>query len=217
MSKLNKLWEFQAKLIHNRIMTEFVFPLWYRCDAGLCNEDKTDIMWWDSDTANVKCTFDKEKELTIIYATVLADREEWDIKVAIYFSNPWDCGSSQSDYHIGVHCHHQAVDGSYGDCGVEYAMTHHPAIADWNAMTEVCDNLKILWNKIRGGELKLINLVTASVDAPNDEPLDLGGVFGFSDDEAKMADFAILTKAEFLASYSYLTEEEYDVTRKEQE
>ena len=34
----------------------------------------------------------------------------------------------------------------------------------------------------------------------------------FIDDEEKMADFYILTKEEFLFSYSYLTEEEYDNT-----
>ena len=34
----------------------------------------------------------------------------------------------------------------------------------------------------------------------------------FADDEEKMADFKILTKEEFLFSYSYLTEEEYDLT-----
>lgn len=34
----------------------------------------------------------------------------------------------------------------------------------------------------------------------------------FCDDEEKMADFWILTKEEFLLSYSYLTEEEYDLT-----
>ena len=31
-------------------------------------------------------------------------------------------------------------------------------------------------------------------------------------DVAKMADFKVLSKAEFLQSYSYLTEEEYDAT-----
>lgn len=35
----------------------------------------------------------------------------------------------------------------------------------------------------------------------------------FIDDEEKMRDFRILTKDEFLRSYSYLTEEEYDVTK----
>lgn len=35
----------------------------------------------------------------------------------------------------------------------------------------------------------------------------------FITDAAKMADFKILTKREFLASYSYLTEDEYDATR----
>ena len=34
----------------------------------------------------------------------------------------------------------------------------------------------------------------------------------FADDEEKMSDFKILTKEEFLFSYSYLTEEEYDLT-----
>lgn len=36
----------------------------------------------------------------------------------------------------------------------------------------------------------------------------------FCDDEEKMRDFAIMTKNEFLMSYSYLTEEEYDLTAK---
>ena len=34
----------------------------------------------------------------------------------------------------------------------------------------------------------------------------------FCDDEEKMVDFRNLTKEEFLLSYSYLTEEEYDAT-----
>ena len=37
----------------------------------------------------------------------------------------------------------------------------------------------------------------------------------FLDDDEKMADFKILTKEEFLTSYSYLTEEEYDNTKRE--
>ena len=37
----------------------------------------------------------------------------------------------------------------------------------------------------------------------------------FTDDEEKMRDFYILSKDEFLASYSYLTEEEYDATYRE--
>jgi hypothetical protein len=36
----------------------------------------------------------------------------------------------------------------------------------------------------------------------------------FIDDYDKMRDFAILSKDDFLASYSYLTEEEYDATGK---
>ena len=34
----------------------------------------------------------------------------------------------------------------------------------------------------------------------------------FTDDKEKMNDFFNLTKEEFLASYSYLTEEEYELT-----
>jgi hypothetical protein len=37
----------------------------------------------------------------------------------------------------------------------------------------------------------------------------------FLDDDEKMADFKILTKEEFLTSYSYLTEQEYDNTKRE--
>tara|TARA_R110002020_G_scaffold438919_1_gene649394 strand:+ start:828 stop:1094 length:267 start_codon:yes stop_codon:yes gene_type:complete len=38
----------------------------------------------------------------------------------------------------------------------------------------------------------------------------------FIDDKEKMIDFYILSKQEFLQSYSYLTELEYDLTAKEQ-
>ena len=37
----------------------------------------------------------------------------------------------------------------------------------------------------------------------------------FIDDKEKMRDFYILSKQEFLQSYSYLTESEYDLTVKE--
>ena len=37
----------------------------------------------------------------------------------------------------------------------------------------------------------------------------------FTDDAEKMRDFKILTKEEFLNSYSYITEEEYNLTLKE--
>lgn len=38
----------------------------------------------------------------------------------------------------------------------------------------------------------------------------------FKDDKDKMRDFKTLSKEDFLASYSYLTEEEYDLTEKEE-
>ena len=37
----------------------------------------------------------------------------------------------------------------------------------------------------------------------------------FTDDEEKMKDFYELSKEEFLRSYSYMTEEEYDATARE--
>ena len=47
----------------------------------------------------------------------------------------------------------------------------------------------------------------------DDGETDLGPMpSGFIDDQEKMRDFFILTKEEFLASYSYLTEKEYDDT-----
>lgn len=41
----------------------------------------------------------------------------------------------------------------------------------------------------------------------------LGEYTDFYDDEEKMKDFQELSKGEFLASYSYLVEEEYNLTR----
>ena len=41
----------------------------------------------------------------------------------------------------------------------------------------------------------------------------LGEYTDFYDDEEKMKDFQKLSKDEFLASYSYLVEEEYNLTR----
>lgn len=38
----------------------------------------------------------------------------------------------------------------------------------------------------------------------------------FTDDKEKMKDFKLLPKAEFLSSYSYLTEEEYNLTKKKE-
>ena len=48
---------------------------------------------------------------------------------------------------------------------------------------------------------------------PNGVHFEEDFTFGnFIDDKEKMLDFKTLSKAEFLASYSYLTEEEYDNT-----
>ena len=45
----------------------------------------------------------------------------------------------------------------------------------------------------------------------------MGEYTDFLDDEAKMKDFETLTKEEFLDSYSYLSEEEYNMTRRRQQ
>ena len=42
------------------------------------------------------------------------------------------------------------------------------------------------------------------------------GYKDFTDDEEKMIDFKLLSKTEFLFSYSYLTEEEYDLTKQKE-
>jgi hypothetical protein len=42
----------------------------------------------------------------------------------------------------------------------------------------------------------------------------IGESIMFVDDKEKMADFGLLSKEEFLKSYSYLTEKEYDDTVK---
>jgi len=49
-------------------------------------------------------------------------------------------------------------------------------------------------------------------------PFNLGGEImsnykDFTDDKEKMIDFKLLSKTEFLSSYSYLTEEEYNLTK----
>lgn len=38
----------------------------------------------------------------------------------------------------------------------------------------------------------------------------------FTDDKEKMKDFKLLTKTEFLSSYSYLAEEEYNLTKQKE-
>jgi len=42
------------------------------------------------------------------------------------------------------------------------------------------------------------------------------GYKDFTDDKEKMIDFKLLSKTEFLSSYSYLTEEEYDLTKQKE-
>ena len=47
--------------------------------------------------------------------------------------------------------------------------------------------------------------------------VDMANYKSFIDDKEKMRDFYILSKQEFLQSYSYLTELEYDLTVQEQD
>lgn len=57
----------------------------------------------------------------------------------------------------------------------------------------------------------MLNELAAEVDHYTPSDIDYSTA-NFLDDEEKMRDFATLSKAEFLASYSYLTEAEYDNT-----
>lgn len=59
--------------------------------------------------------------------------------------------------------------------------------------------------------LKYLPDTFASDATPNMQKL--GEYTDFCDDEDKMKDFNELSKDEFLSSYSYLTEEEYNLTR----
>ena len=61
-------------------------------------------------------------------------------------------------------------------------------------------------SKLTKDELSLVQSVIEGIINPKIRYTD------FIDDEEKMRDFKLLTKEEFLNSYSYLTEKEYTLT-----
>ena len=63
-------------------------------------------------------------------------------------------------------------------------------------------------SKLTKDELSMVQSVIEGIINPKIRYTD------FIDDEEKMRDFKLLTKKEFLNSYSYLTEEEYNLTTK---
>lgn len=81
--------------------------------------------------------------------------------------------------------------------------------------THECENISFYKGDLIADEMMIFNINDVS-----DIAEDSGGktfstaikYTDFLDDKEKMKDFAILTKEEFLMSYSYLTEEEYDLT-----
>jgi len=77
--------------------------------------------------------------------------------------------------------------------------------------TGVCNSGFMKCDDIRGNLMDLIH------DIVNKKESELMTNYkDFTDDKEKMKDFKLLTKAEFLSSYSYLTEEEYDLTKKQE-
>lgn len=72
-------------------------------------------------------------------------------------------------------------------------------LLEWKALAKIVSAFSILENKKVKGDFIMENIFK---DAD------------FIDDSEKMYDFVRLTKEEFLSSYSYLTEDEYDSVEK---
>lgn len=67
--------------------------------------------------------------------------------------------------------------------------------------------------RLEHDELNLDGFYTGCMECGGSFDIDFDISKTFITDVAKMADFKILTMEEFLSSYSYLTEEEYEATR----
>lgn len=78
-----------------------------------------------------------------------------------------------------------------------------PAFKEDDRCCDECDN-----KYVTVGRMYRMQLAREKSSKPQTQPHD------FCDDAEKMADFKTLSKEEFLKSYSYLTEEEYDATAK---
>lgn len=86
----------------------------------------------------------------------------------------------------------------------EYERVWNPDFASDDYYVALVEREHELWEKQQ--ELHDILLAYEQMDNRRIEPHD------FLDDAEKMRDFCELSKEEFLASYSYLTEEEYNLT-----
>lgn len=67
--------------------------------------------------------------------------------------------------------------------------------------------------ELKQDEVELEGFCTTCTECEATFDIDFNPLNTFICDVPKMADFKILTKEEFLYSYSYLTEEEYDATK----
>lgn len=67
--------------------------------------------------------------------------------------------------------------------------------------------------RLEHDECNLDGFYTSCMECGRSFDIDLNPSQTFITDIAKMADFKILTMEEFLATYSYITEDEYEATR----
>jgi len=75
--------------------------------------------------------------------------------------------------------------------------------------------LGLLWDRCHEGAWDPIGDYNSIIVAKHLYHFKENDLKDFADDEEKMEDFLNLTKEEFLSSYSYLTEAEYELTKKE--
>ena len=73
---------------------------------------------------------------------------------------------------------------------------------------------EIKLQRLEHDDVNLEGFYTSCVECGSSFDIDAEEILkkAFITDVAKMADFKVLTKEEFLESYSYLTEDEYDAT-----
>ena len=67
-------------------------------------------------------------------------------------------------------------------------------------------------HRLRHDERNLEGFYASCTDCGASFDIDFDVSSTFITDAAKMADFKVLTKEEFLSTYSYVTEDEYDAT-----
>lgn len=98
-----------------------------------------------------------------------------------------------------VPCHIEVL-----DVPLEIDTIHNMVVFNWDMVDNECDFRYVCYNC--GSE------VAKTTEELRVMSMNKNKVHSFLDDTEKMMDFYMLTKNEFLKSYSYLTEEEYDAT-----